>query len=131
MVIDHFSPKSQNENLGVACIYLNHKEAENHTPTRLLSGLWRQLVLGKDVGPLPKKLYQQHQEKETSPSLDEVFEVLRSVITEFLKVYIVVDAVDEYPETQRQMLMEYLAELGPTVNLMITSRPHITPDSRK
>ncbi|KAJ7028119.1 ankyrin repeat domain-containing protein [Mycena alexandri] len=129
MIVDHLSPKSQNGNLGVACIYLNHKEAEDHTPTRLLSSLWRQLVLGKDFGPLPKKLYQQHQEKQTPLSLDEAFEVLCSAITEFLKVYIVVDAVDEYPETQRQILLEYLAEMGPTVNLMITSRPHITPDS--
>ncbi|KAF7333149.1 ANK-REP-REGION domain-containing protein [Mycena venus] len=129
MVVDHLVPKSQNKNLGVACIYLNHKEAEDHTPTRLLSSLWRQLVLGKDVGPLPKKLYERHQEKETSPSLDEVFEVLCSVITEFSKVYLVVDAVDEYPETQRQTLLKHLAELGPTVNLMITSRPHIAPDS--
>ncbi|KAJ7017378.1 ankyrin repeat domain-containing protein [Mycena alexandri] len=129
MVVDHLSPKSQNGNLGVACIYLNHKEAEDHTPTRLLASLWRQLVLGKDLGPLPKKLYQQHQEKQTPLSLDEAFEVLCSAITEFLKVYIVVDAVDEYPETQRQILFEYLAEMGPTVNLMITSRPHITPDS--
>ncbi|KAJ7028117.1 ankyrin repeat domain-containing protein [Mycena alexandri] len=129
MIVDHLSPRSQNGNLGVACIYLNHKEAEDHTPTGLLSSLWRQLVLGKDLGPLPKKLYQQHQEKQTPLSLDEVFEVLCSVITEFLKVYIVVDAVDEYPETQRQILFEYLAEMGPTVNLMITSRPHITPDS--
>ncbi|KAJ7019718.1 ankyrin repeat-containing domain protein [Mycena alexandri] len=129
MIVDHLSPKSQNGNLGVACIYLNHKEAEDHTPTRLLSSLWRQLVLGKNLGPLPKKLYQQHQEKQTPLSLDEVFEVLCSAITEFLKVYIVVDAVDEYPETQRQILFEYLVEMGPTVNLMITSRPHITPDS--
>ncbi|KAJ7024703.1 ankyrin repeat domain-containing protein [Mycena alexandri] len=129
MIVDHLSPKSQNGNLGVACIYLNHKEAEDHTPTRLLSSLWRQLVLGKDFGPLPKMLYQQHQEKQTPLSLDEAFEVLCSAITEFLKVYIVVDAVDEYPETQRQILFEYLAEMGPTVNLMMTSRPHITPDS--
>ncbi|KAJ7028092.1 ankyrin repeat domain-containing protein [Mycena alexandri] len=129
MIVDHLSPKSQNGNLGVACIYLNHKEAEDHTPTRLLSSLWRQLVLGKDFGPLPKKLYQQHQEKQTPLSLDEVSEVLCSAITEFLKVYIVVDAVDEYPETQREILFEYLTEIGPTVNLLITSRPHITPDS--
>jgi hypothetical protein len=40
-----------------------------------------------------------------------------------------VDAVDECPEThdKRHLLLQYLAKLGPTVNLMITSRPHITP----
>jgi hypothetical protein len=38
-----------------------------------------------------------------------------------------VDAVDEYPENQRHLLFNHLTEIRSTVNLMITSRPHITP----
>ncbi|KAJ6521585.1 hypothetical protein B0H19DRAFT_973913, partial [Mycena capillaripes] len=44
-------------------------------------------------------------------------------------VYIIVDAIDEYLEAQRRVLLDYLVKMGPTVNLMITSRPHITPDA--
>jgi Cdc6-like AAA superfamily ATPase len=128
MVVEHLSARSKTENICVACIYLNHQEAEDQTPTNLVSGLWRQLVLRRDIS-LAKQLYEQHFEKGTTPALDEVFNALYVAIKDFPKVYIVVDALDEYPETQRQILLDYLANMGPTVNLMITSRPHITVDS--
>lgn len=54
--------------------------------------------------------------------------MLRSTVTEFLKVYILIDAIDEYPEIQRQILRNYLAMMGPAVNVMITSRPQTPPD---
>ncbi|KAJ7458308.1 hypothetical protein B0H11DRAFT_1817909 [Mycena galericulata] len=129
MVVDHLTTKFQNENIVVACIYLNHKAAEDQTPAKLLSALWRQLILGRDVGPFAKVLYQRCHEKQTRPTSDEVFNILSHTVAEFSKVYIVIDAVDEYPETQRRILMTYLATIGPMVNLMITSRPHVIPHS--
>ncbi|KAJ6536855.1 hypothetical protein B0H19DRAFT_1003798, partial [Mycena capillaripes] len=128
MVVDHLETDSETKNICVACIYLNHKEAEDQTPEKLLSGLWRQLIFKKDVGPLAMKLYQHHQEKHTTPSPDEIFAMLQPVIGDYSRVYIIVDAIDEYLEAQRRVLLDYLAKMGPTVNLMITSRPHITPD---
>ncbi|KAJ7923122.1 ankyrin repeat-containing domain protein [Mycena leptocephala] len=128
MVVDHLAAEFGTENIGVASVYLNHKEAEGQTPPKLFSGLWRQLVLRRDLGPLAKQLYYQHHEKGTSPSVNEVFNVLQAAIGDYLKVYIIVDAIDEYPEAQRQILLEYLMMMESTVNLMITSRPHIRPD---
>ncbi|KAJ6574285.1 hypothetical protein B0H19DRAFT_1341409, partial [Mycena capillaripes] len=126
MVVSHLSgPKFKHKNIGVACAYLNYKEAEDQTLGKLLASLWRQLILGRDIGSATI-LYQQHHEKRTTPTPDEVFNVLHAAITGF---YIVIDAVDEYLETERQILLEYIALLGSTVNLMITSRPHIAPDS--
>jgi hypothetical protein len=109
-------------------MYLNHKEAEVQTPAKLLAGLWRQLVLGKDIGSA-EGLYQRHCEKCTTPPVEEVFDVLQPVVGEYSKVYIIVDAIDEYLEAQQQILVEYLEKMGSTVNLMITSRPHIHPHS--
>jgi hypothetical protein len=131
MVIDHLTAefkKENKENIGVACVYVNHKEAEEQTPAKLLSGLWRQLVLRRDLGSPAKKLYYEHHEKGTIPSVSEVFDVLCSAIGDYSKVHIIVDAIDEYPEAQRQTLLEYLVMMGSTVNMMITSRPHIRPD---
>ncbi|KAJ6574262.1 hypothetical protein B0H19DRAFT_1341329, partial [Mycena capillaripes] len=129
MIVSHLSGANfKDKNIGVACAYLNYKEAEDQTLVKLLAGLWRQLILGRDIGSA-KMLYQQHHEKRTTPTPDEVFNVLHAAILEFSKVYVIIDAVDEYPETQRQILLEYIALLGSTVNLMITSRPHIAPDS--
>ncbi|KAJ6587997.1 hypothetical protein B0H19DRAFT_196945, partial [Mycena capillaripes] len=127
-VVDYLYEKFENQNTGIACMYLNHKEAEDQTPAMLLSGLWRQLVYDRNIGPFVKGLYKKHKEQQTKPTLEEVFSVLQQVITEFSQVYIVVDAVDEYAPTQRRILLKHLRMMGPTVNLMITSRPHITPD---
>ncbi|KAJ6542334.1 ankyrin repeat-containing domain protein [Mycena vulgaris] len=131
MVVDHLS--SNNGDIGVACIYLNHKEADNQTPSKLLAGLWRQLALDRDISSIVENLYKQHREKGTVPSLEEVVNVLRSSLEEFSKVFVIVDALDEYPNEsptfQREILLQYLAEMGSNVNLMITSRPNISPES--
>ncbi|KAJ7866012.1 hypothetical protein B0H14DRAFT_2347675, partial [Mycena olivaceomarginata] len=50
--------------------------------------------------------------------------LLQNAIVQWSKVYIIVDALDEYPEDDRQILLNDLAS-GATINLMIMSRPHI------
>jgi hypothetical protein len=48
------------------------------------------------------------------------------VIAEYSKVYLVIDALDEYPEKERDIFLRHLLCLDPTrVSLMLTSRPHI------
>ncbi|KAJ7021832.1 hypothetical protein C8F04DRAFT_1012929, partial [Mycena alexandri] len=126
MVVNHLGTQLQRKNTGVACIYLNHKEVDDQTPSRLLAGLWRQLVLDRDIGSIAEKLYQKHQEKGTAPSLEEVDNVLSSSFKMFSQVFIIVDAMDEYPEFQREILLQQLAAMGSNVNLMITSRPNIS-----
>ncbi|KAF7365811.1 Ankyrin repeat-containing domain [Mycena venus] len=103
MVVDHLRirAKRQKENIGVACIYLNHKDAGNQTPDKLLSGLWRQLVRGRDIGSLAKEIYEEHFEERTPPLSEEVVQVLRSSFNHFSKIYFIVDAVHEYPEDKR------------------------------
>jgi hypothetical protein len=130
MVVNHLRLHSQNTNTAVACIYLNHKEIEMHTLANLLASLWKQLVVGKPMPPAVHKLYEAHHERGTRPLLDEVFKIFRSAIGEYSQVYLIVDALDEYPETLRLKLLEYLSMImtAPTVNLMLTSRPHITLD---
>ncbi|KAF7350253.1 NACHT and ankyrin domain protein [Mycena venus] len=129
MVVDHLSAVFRNnKDIGVACIYLNHQEVDNQTPSKLLAALWRQLVLNRDISSIAKNLYKQHREKGTTPSLKEVVSVLKSSITELSKVFIIIDAMDEYPESQRHILLEHLAEMGSKVNSMITSRPNISPE---
>ncbi|KAJ7165398.1 hypothetical protein C8R46DRAFT_901150, partial [Mycena filopes] len=125
MVVDHLS---QGPTARIACIYLNHKETKVQTPANLLAGIWRQLVIGgRDISAV-RTLYKGHLEKKTTPSLAEIENTVHNEIG-MSKVYIVVDAVDEYPEELRQILLPALAAMGPTCNLMMTSRPHITPSS--
>ncbi|KAF7364793.1 NACHT and ankyrin domain protein [Mycena venus] len=108
-------------------MYLNHKETQIQTPSNLLAALWRQLVLGKviSIESQVQKLYQ-NSEKHPRPTLTDICELLSLEVAQWSKVYIVVDALDECPEDERMVLLERLTTMGPTVNLMLTSRPHIT-----
>ncbi|KAJ6563412.1 ankyrin repeat-containing domain protein [Mycena vulgaris] len=126
MDVDHLRSGVQDNKTCVACIYLNHKETSTHTTPNLLASLWKQLVVGKPIPPEATQLYENHHKRSTKPSLDEILQILRSAIAEYPKIYLIVDALDEYPELQRNILLEYLSTMiGPTVNLMLTSRPQI------
>ncbi|KAJ7080062.1 hypothetical protein C8R44DRAFT_908945, partial [Mycena epipterygia] len=125
IIVDNLRTQLETDNIGVAVIYLNHKESNAHSPSNLLVSLWRQLVLRKPIGSKVYELYAKHREPRTRPSPAEAHAVLCSVIREYSKVFILVDALDEYPEAQRDALLWHLSVLGPCVNLLVTSRPHI------
>ncbi|KAJ7443994.1 ankyrin repeat domain-containing protein [Mycena latifolia] len=129
VVVNHLRAQFPNNDTAVACIYLNHKEREVQTPENLLASVWKQLVVDRSLPPAVHDLYNHHRLRDTSPSLIEVFDILQSAMAQHSKVHIIVDALDEYPEEQRNILLEHLSMLqGPTTSLMLTSRPHVTLD---
>lgn len=129
--MDYLRTRFASENVGVACAYLNHKETDAQSLPNILAGLWRQLIWGKLIlpGSPAHTLYHAHHEKRTRPSVAEMQVVLGDAVAEYSKVYIVIDALDEYPEAERHLLLKILAEFGPKLNVLLTSRPHITPDT--
>ncbi|KAJ7476775.1 ankyrin repeat-containing domain protein [Mycena latifolia] len=130
LVVHHLETCARTTDIGLACIYLNHKETETQTITNLLGGLWRQLMLGKTISSTVQNLYDYHQERQTRPQLEEVCKALDSAVALYLKVYFIIDALDEYPEKYRHRFLKYLGTLGPKVNIMMTSRPHINLDAQ-
>ncbi|KAF7364328.1 ANK-REP-REGION domain-containing protein [Mycena sanguinolenta] len=125
MVVDHLWKSLDSENTRVAVIFLNHKETEAQSPTNVLAAIWRQLIFEQPLSPAVEGLYLKHQEKRTRPSLEDIHSTLCSTASAFSHVFIVVDALDEYPEDLRNVLLHRLSLLGPSVSLMLTSRPHI------
>ncbi|KAJ7706833.1 hypothetical protein B0H17DRAFT_877064, partial [Mycena rosella] len=127
IVVDHLREALDSQSIAVAVIYINHQETEAQTFSNLLAGLWRQLVVRKPISSAVSELYEKHREQRTRPSLAEVDFILCSTLSEHSNVFIVVDAIDEYPEQQRHILLRHLSSLTPawTVNLMLTSRPHL------
>ncbi|KAJ7869388.1 hypothetical protein B0H13DRAFT_2253758 [Mycena leptocephala] len=103
IVVDYLRRNLDSENIRIAVVYLNHKETEAQSPSNVLAAIWRQLILEQPLSPTVEQLCAKH------PA----------------RVFIVVDALDEYPEEQRDTLLQHLSALGPRVSLMVTSRPHI------
>ncbi|KAJ7099058.1 ankyrin repeat-containing domain protein [Mycena crocata] len=112
-------------NSGVAVLYLNHKETVIQSVGNLLASLWRQLVFRQPMTEKIHELYEEHREPGTRPSVDDIHRVLHSTVGEYSKIFLIVDALDEYPEVQRKSLLGKLSDLGPNINILLTSRPHV------
>lgn len=118
-MIDNLRVRLKND-IGVAYIYCNYKDKDAQTPTNLVVGLWAQLV--RKSGSLStevRDLYSQN----SPPTLDEASKILQCEIARYSKIFVVIDALDEYPEGDRSTLLKRLRELRPPINLMVTSRP--------
>ncbi|KAJ7930074.1 hypothetical protein B0H13DRAFT_1595784, partial [Mycena leptocephala] len=125
IMVNNLRTNLESPNTGVAAIYLNRKENDAQSPSNLLAAVWQQLVFQKPIPSTMHQLYETRREQRTRPSLEETYFILASTVSELSSVFIVVDALDEYPEEQRDTLLVSLSTLGPNVNLMLMSRPHI------
>jgi hypothetical protein len=110
---------------GIAYIYCNYKEKDAQTPVNLIASLWMQLV--EDHGSLStdvKDLYEECVKRGTRPPLSAVSRVLQSEITKYLKVFVVLDALDEYSESDgtRKLFLTEIRRLIPNISLLVTSR---------
>jgi Cdc6-like AAA superfamily ATPase len=98
IAVDHLCTRLLNDDsVGVAYLYCNFNRREEQKPTDLLLSLLKQLLQERTSAPEgAKSLYERHERKRTRPSFDEISKVLHSIITEYSRVFIIIDALDEY-----------------------------------
>lgn len=131
ITVDYLHSTVHNADVGVAYLYCNYKRQADQTTSNLIAAMLKQLVQDRPLITQPiSSLYDRHQTRRTRPSLEELLSALRNVLGKYLKVYIVIDALDECPELggTRRQLLEICRDLQrqSDVRLMATSR-HI-PD---
>jgi hypothetical protein len=85
--------------------------------------LQRKLAISDDI----VSLYRHHSKKQTRPRLDELSKLLQSEVRCLSKVFFVIDALDECPESNgiRDGFITEIQKLQPITHLLITSR-HIS-----
>ncbi|KAF3031163.1 hypothetical protein E8E12_000410 [Didymella heteroderae] len=130
IAVDHLLNTVQTADVGVAYLYCNYKRQVEHTTPNLLAAVLKQLVQDRPSIAQPLSgLYDHHQVRRTRLSLEETVSALRSVLGNYSKVYVVIDALDECPErdgTRSQLLKLCRSLQGQTdLRLMATSR-HIS-----
>lgn len=114
-------------------MYCSYKEEKEQTPVNLIASLLQQLVQRRFViSDELNKLYKYHIDKKTGLSLNECSELLRTEIARFSKVFIIIDALDEYIEGDgtRDTLLKGLRNLHLDIKLLVTSR-HIPTIERE
>ena len=134
IVIDNLITRFQNDpSIGVAYLYCNFRRKDEQKAQDLLASLLKQL--SQERSSLPdsvKALYDQHKDKRTRPSFEEISRALYSVATTYLRVFIIVDALDECQQSEGcrttflTEIFNFQAKSG--ANIFATSRfiPEIT-----
>jgi len=127
IAVDHIWKAFRSDNVGVAYVYCNYKRRETQTATDLLAAILKQLVQERPLyGEPVATLHNRHANRRARPSLDEIRTALNSVISNYSKVYIIIDALDECTDNDgtRTELLTILRSLQTKTNtsLMATSR---------
>ncbi len=128
ITIDYLERTFRHKNIPVTYIYCDYRRQQEQTPENLLASILKQLLQHRVLVPeIVMKSYDHHVNSGTRPSLEEIGDMLKDLITsDFRQTYVVVDALDELPVSHqgRQILLANLRSLQKiqNVNFMMTSR---------
>lgn len=123
VIVDYLQHTFQGDNVGIASIYCSYKEQREQTTTNLIGSLVQQLVQRHTIVPDDvRKLYKYHIRTRTRPSLQEFSNLLHSQLHKFSKTFVIIDALDECPESNRETLITKILKLQSGIHLLVTSR---------
>ncbi|KAF2174830.1 hypothetical protein K469DRAFT_756574 [Zopfia rhizophila CBS 207.26] len=128
IVVNYLHTTFRNDpTVAVAYLYCNFRQQHEQQPTDLLLSLLKQLIQEQPhLVNSVKNLYNLHKKKRTRPSLDEISKVLHSVIINYSKSFIIVDALDECQVSNRdrkKFLLEiFKLQTQTAANIFATSR---------
>ena len=128
IVVEHLLTEFQNDiNIGIAYIYCDYKRQQEQKLEDLLKSLLKQLVQKQPSMPESiKSLYKHHRDRGTSPPLVEILRVLYSVVANYSRVFIIIDALDECQASdgnRSRLLSEiFNLQVKTKVNFFATSR---------
>lgn len=97
IVVDNLYAKFQHDaSVAITYIYCNFRRQYEQKPEDLFANLLKQLV--QEQFSIPENvmnLYKQYKNKRTCPKLDEISKTLHSVIANYSRTFIMIDALDE------------------------------------
>ena len=124
-MIDHLYTEYINEDTAVIYAYCYYKERSQQSLPNILGALLKQLLsLRNEVLAEVKALYEEYQGRHHNATVAEISSLLRAELKRYRKVFIIVDALDEYSENQNDCdsLLAELEQLRDCSNIMLTSR---------
>ena len=125
IIINHLRqgrPEESRGLIGITFTYLKYNESDL-TCENILSSMLKQLLQDSaDIPPDLLSLYERHRNRNISPKIDEICQLLSTIIKSHKKVFCIIDALDECNEGLRRELVDKLETLGPKLRVLITSR---------
>lgn len=104
--------------------------------TLVVCNMIRSFIRQLSVSPLPgviNQLWEKHKKRSSEPDIDELAKILDELIDSLGEVFIVIDALDECPQTadkrEREKLLGFIRHLrgkhDKNLHLLATSRPEL------
>ncbi|CAH0028066.1 unnamed protein product [Clonostachys rhizophaga] len=127
-VIEHLiSRASDVTEIGVAYLYFSYQRQDEHRLNNIFGCFLNQLSASRPTLPESLlRLYKEHIKQKAQPPLAEILNSLHAVTAEYSRVFVVIDAVDEYQISsgqQRQFIEKIIEyQMKCNINLFITSR---------
>lgn len=87
IVIDQLRKVVWSDAVEVAHVYCNYEAKADRNAPGLLAAILRRLVQARQSIAEPRHLYQQHVNRATNPSLEDVFEALQLVLAHYSRAY--------------------------------------------
>jgi Cdc6-like AAA superfamily ATPase len=135
IVINELQAKYRNDaSVGIAYIYCNFRRNQDQKVVDLLATLLKQFSQG--LASIPqhlRTLYESHESQRTRPSLEEISQTLQSVISEYSKAFIIIDALDECQDSvgDRKRLLAELFSLQSRTRLCLLATSRSIPNIEK
>ena len=125
IVFDHLQTTYETDcTVGVAVVYFNYKEGNSQSLENIVSEMTHQLVCqSSTVPPALTIAYRKSQRTSTQIGLGEHKALLKATINSFDKVYLVVDAIDEFRDEEATTdFIELIRDFPSHAALLVTSR---------
>jgi len=118
---------SNDPNIAIAYLYCNFRRQQEQKPIDLLASLLKQLIQRRPSVPENvTSLYKHHYNERTRPSFNEISKVLHSIVTNYYRAFIIIDALDEchISNRGRRILLSdvFNLQVESGINIFVTSR---------
>ena len=124
-MIDRLCDQAREEDLVVAWLYCDYLAQKEQSTINVIAAILKQLVRGRGT---PKDLREAFQEGRR-PLLPDLVRILRVVIASLPRVFICIDALDEFLPKDLPELLQSLRDIvrdSPRTRIFLTGRPHVT-----
>jgi len=137
LVIDRLCDQLTADGMAVACVYCDFNAQDEQSATGILGVLLKQVVGA--LKPIPDQVQKAFEDSKRGVGgrrllLRNILEMLSQSLSCLRRVFICIDALDEFPAKNRPELWESLQEIVlkcPNARLFLTGRLHIREEVQK
>jgi len=136
LVVDKLCCQARGQNTAVTCFYLDFAARKEHSATRILGSLVKQMISGMEK--IPEEISKAFQEQKKviggcGPQLVDLVEMLQAIASP-QPTFVCIDAFDECDGVQRVRVLDSLKQIlerSPGTRIFVTGRPYILAEVEK